>query len=90
MARGWKRLPVPRLLLMSGKDYTAREFDELAALDRDWGARIKDPLLQRVDLVQADHTFSDPKDLEAAWQACAAWLARLAPRPSIDRQAGTR
>jgi hypothetical protein len=62
-------------------------------LDRDWGARIKDPLLQRVDLAQADHTFSDPKDLEAAWQACAqcmARLARLAPRPSIDRQAGTR
>jgi exosortase A-associated hydrolase 1 len=93
MARGWARLPVPRLLLMSGKDYTAREFDELAALDRDWGARLKAPLLQRVDLAQADHTFSDPKDLEAAWQACAQWLARLArlaQRPSMDRQAGTR
>lgn len=82
MARGWRRLPLPKLLLMSGSDYTAREFDELARLDPDWTALQADPLLQRVDLAEADHTLSDPKHLEAAWLACAAWLDGLEGRDS--------
>lgn len=77
MARGWRALNGAKLLLMSGADYTAREFEEYARLDTGWAALLAEARLQRVDLAGADHTFSQPADLAAAQQATAAWLLRL-------------
>ncbi len=77
MARGWKALDGAKLLLMSGADYTAREFEEYARLDAEWAALLTDPRLQRVDLPAADHTFSRPADLAAVQQATGAWLLTL-------------
>lgn len=77
MARGWKVLDGAKLLLMSGADYTAREFEEYARLDTEWAALLTDLRLQRVDLPGADHTFSRPTDLAAVQQATSAWLMTI-------------
>lgn len=80
MARGWRAGALPTLLLMSGDDYTAREFDEYVRADADWSALVADPRAQRVDLAGADHTFSRPGDLGWVQQATLTWLRAL-PQP---------
>lgn len=80
MARGWKALDGAKLLLMSGADYTAREFEEYARLDAEWATLLTDSNLLRVDLLAADHTFSRPADLVAAQQATSTWLLTIAGR----------
>jgi hypothetical protein len=81
MRRGWLAQPGPRLLLLSGKDYTAREFEEYARLDAGWTALLRDPQLQRIDIDGADHTFSDPDHWQAVLTATQTWLRHaLNPR----------
>jgi uncharacterized protein len=75
MARGWQAVNCPKLLLLSGRDYTAREFEEHARTDARWSALLS--AAERVDLAEADHTFSDPQHWQAATDASAAWLRRL-------------
>lgn len=66
MADGWRRFRGPILLVLSGRDLTAREFLEYAAADAHWHGLLVQPNVQRVDLADADHTFST-----AQWRA---WL----------------
>ena len=59
MAIAWKDFDGPILLLLSGDDYTAREFLELARSHAVWaGALQKDQLTQHLQ-AGADHTFSE-------------------------------
>ena len=58
MATAWRRFDGRILLLMSGRDLTAREFETYAATDAAWAGLIAEPKVQRVDLADADHTFS--------------------------------
>lgn len=46
------------LLLMSGKDYIAREFDEVARSTDAWRGLLDAPRVRRHVLEDADHTFS--------------------------------
>jgi hypothetical protein len=64
MAAGWKRFRGETLLILSGRDYTAREFIEYASADPAWSGLLGAGNVRRVDLPQADHTFST-----AAWRA---------------------
>lgn len=58
MALAWKDFDGPILLLLSGDDYTAREFLELARSNAVWtGALQKNKLTQHLE-AEADHTFS--------------------------------
>lgn len=66
MADGWRRFRGPILLVLSGRDLTAREFLEYAAADPHWQGLLARPNVQRVELADADHTFST-----AQWRA---WL----------------
>jgi exosortase A-associated hydrolase 1 len=66
MADGWRRFRGPILLVLSGRDLTAREFLEYAASDSQWQGLLAQPNVQRADLPDADHTFST-----ARWRA---WL----------------
>jgi len=83
MARAWARLRAqPLLLILSGRDLTAKEFIDHAATDAAWRGLLDQPQVRRVDLPAADHTFST-----AAWRAdveqhCVDWLAGLAARAS--------
>ena len=61
MAIAWKDFDGPILLLLSGDDYTAREFLELARSRAVWaGALQKNQLTQHLE-AGADHTFSELK-----------------------------
>ena len=49
------------LLILSERDYTAKEFLETAAMHPVWQANFANPLTRRVDLPEADHTFPQPE-----------------------------
>ena len=69
-AEGLRRFRGRVLLLMSGRDYIAREFDEVTAASKAWDGLLSDPRVVRRDLQEADHTFS-----RAPWKAKASdWV----------------
>lgn len=57
------------LLVMSGRDLTAKEFLSAVASSADWQKRLRLPTVTRRDLAAADHTFSrrEWRDQVAAW-----------------------
>jgi exosortase A-associated hydrolase 1 len=74
MARGWRASAAPKLLLLSGNDYTAREFEDYAGDDPAWAMPLRDPVMVRLSVADADHTFSDPAHWQAAIAASADWV----------------
>lgn len=77
MAAAWRRFPGKILLILSGDDYTAKEFIEHASVDSAWAGWQARPGLQRVDVADADHTFSRAAWRQAVEQATLTWLAAL-------------
>lgn len=59
MAAAWNSFPGHFLLLLSGEDYTAKEFLDYASRDAYWKDAFRHPRLMRHELAGADHTFSD-------------------------------
>lgn len=87
MAEGWKAMSGNVLLILSGQDYTAKEFLEYAASHPEWS-----PLLAaaaRVDLVEADHTFSSTKFRTAVEDASIEWLSGLSELLAVIRRQRT-
>jgi len=64
MAHGLRNFRGRALLILSGKDLTAKEFLEYAAASDSWGGLLTAPGVDRIDLPEADHTFST-----ARWRA---------------------
>lgn len=59
MALAWNAFSGPVLLLLSGDDYTAKEFIEQVGASSAWtGALLKNRLIQHT-VPEADHTFSE-------------------------------
>ena len=58
MARALSAFPGRTLLILSGRDYTAKEFLECTRADPEWAAVLSAPKLRRHDMPAADHTFS--------------------------------
>lgn len=78
MAAAWQAFPGEILLLLSGEDYTAKEFLDHAQQDPAWANALQRPRLSRQDCPGMDHTFSGPGGkAQAAGHTCA-WLDRLA------------
>lgn len=77
MADGLRRLQGPLLLLISGNDLTAREFVQYTSSSDAWRGLLLSPQVQRVDLPEADHTFSQRRWLERVQDETLAWLDRL-------------
>lgn len=73
-AVGLSRFKGQVLLLMSGHDYIAREFDEVTSASKAWHGLLTDPRVQRCDVEGADHTFSKKRWKNAASDAIATWL----------------
>ena len=83
MARAWAAFDGDILLVLSGNDYTAKEFIDTTRSDPAWAGALRHPRLQRQDMPEADHTFT-----ARAWQArvdelTIAWLQAIEARPSI-------
>ena len=94
MAQAWKHYPGPKLVVLSGNDYTAKEFVETTATDALWRANVAQANVSRFDVAQADHTFSDPVHQRAVEQRTLAWLmqslgSHQAPVATAQDQAQT-
>lgn len=66
------------LLLQSGEDLTAREFDDHCAADMRWQQVLRRARVERVDFPDADHTFSVRQCREAMERATIDWMGRVA------------
>ncbi len=75
MAEAWHGYPGRLLLLLSGDDYTAKEFQEALNSDPRWKDALKHPRLEDHELPAADHTFSEPSASRRVEQLTSAWLA---------------
>jgi len=74
-AAGLRRFRGPVMILMSGRDLIAREFDEVTESSAAWRGLLDDPRITRHLLLDADHTFSRDiwKDQVSTWVF--EWLA---------------
>jgi exosortase A-associated hydrolase 1 len=78
MRDGLARFDGPVMILLSGRDLTAREFDELCSNDSLWKAMLAARRVHVHRLPEADHTFSRRRDLDAAVAAVSAWFSAAA------------
>ena len=74
-AEGLRRFRGSVLLLMSGRDLIAREFDEVTHSSKAWHGLLSDPRVARKDIADADHTFSKPAAKLEAQRTLLNWLA---------------
>lgn len=74
MARGWNNFTGPILLILSGDDYTAKEFLEYEASAASWRGLLEQAGVTRFDLPNADHTFSSQDWRNSVENACLDWL----------------
>ncbi|GHU29381.1 hydrolase 1, exosortase A system-associated [Betaproteobacteria bacterium] len=77
MTEGLKLFRGEVLLILSERDYTAREFIEYSSIHPAWSGLLKDGKVCKVEMPDADHTFSS-----AAWRAGVEdetlhWLTRV-------------
>jgi len=80
MMRALEKYPGPTLLILSGDDYTAKEFLEACKADAQAISALAGARLTRVDVPGADHTFSSHDQRQAVEAATVAWLQQsLAP-----------
>jgi exosortase A-associated hydrolase 1/exosortase A-associated hydrolase 2 len=74
-ALGLRRFRGPVMILMSGHDYIAREFDEVVKASAAWNGLLEDARVSRRDLPGADHSFSrDTWKRQASDWVCE-WIA---------------
>lgn len=78
MAHAWHHFEGKILLILSGNDYTAKEFLEYTQTHSEWATALQHPHLERIDLANADHTFSDTADRINVENHTLGWLQKLA------------
>jgi hypothetical protein len=77
MATGWRQFSGSVLLILSVEDYTAKEFLEYAGSDPNWSGLIEAPKVRRIEITDADHTFSSRALRSAVEDATLTWLRTL-------------
>ena len=82
MAAAWADFDGPVLLLSSGLDLTAREFEGVTASQPLWQSALLRRPPQLVLLPEADHTFSSTEAQSAAQTATVTWLSEVAAKYS--------
>jgi exosortase A-associated hydrolase 1 len=86
MAAAWHNFSGHILLLLSGDDYTAKEFLEHAQSDVAWKNYLGHAKLTRHDIADVDHTFSNATSRKLAEDATINWLTQQ-NKPSKSIQA---
>jgi exosortase A-associated hydrolase 1 len=76
MAKAWAAFDKSILLMLSGDDYTAKEFVEFASASTEWKRQFERARFERVDLPYADHTLSSAGDRAALEHAMIGWLGK--------------
>lgn len=74
MAKGLRHFPGKVLLILSGQDYTAKEFLDFAGRDAAWSGLLETDGISRVDVPDADHTFSSQAQRSSVENATLDWL----------------
>ena len=80
MARAWRGFDGDLLLVLSGNDFTAREFVDTTRSDPAWTGALAHPRVQRHDLPEADHTFTARASQARVDELTIAWLQALESR----------
>jgi uncharacterized protein len=75
MATGWHNFKGQILLILSGEDYTAKEFMEHVSADAAWKDYQSHPGLIHKDLPGVDHTFSNAVARKMVEDVTLNWLA---------------
>ena len=71
MANGWRRFNGPILLILSGDDLVAREFEAVGAQQPEWQGLRSETRLTTLAMATANHTFA-----RAEWRAAVAMATR--------------
>jgi len=77
MLAGLSNAEFPILFLMSGGSLLRQEFDQLVSSSKEWGKAIRRKNCARVDLPEADQTFSTVKAKEILSHAILEWAREL-------------
>ena len=77
MAEGLRQFSGRVLLILSGEDYTAKEFLEYAGANAAWAGLLDTDRISRVEPPDADHTFSAQALRLKVEDATLDWLASL-------------
>ena len=77
MAEGLRQFPGKTMLILSGQDYTAKEFLEYVGSSTRWAGLIEPDRIHRVDIPDADHTFSSREQRSRVENETLQWLGRL-------------
>jgi exosortase A-associated hydrolase 1 len=78
MARGLASFPGQVLILLSGNDYTAKEFTESVRGDPIWECCLKRPNVTQNEIPEADHTFSSAEWRGQVEKITLQWLDKRA------------
>jgi exosortase A-associated hydrolase 1 len=90
MALAWKKYSGSILLVLSGDDYTAKEFLGTAEQDASWKGSLQRRDLSRHDVAQADHTFSGVATRLQLEELTVNWLDELGRRyPTLAAETPT-
>lgn len=65
------------LLILSGNDYTAKEFLQFSTDEQSWSGVFNNPLLACITLPEADHTFSSTVWREEVAKTTLDWLKEI-------------
>jgi exosortase A-associated hydrolase 1 len=76
MRMGLAQFSGPVLIVQSGRDLTADEFRALCRRNLAWREALSRADVQVDDMIGADHTFSDSRDLAQFNLRCIGWLAQ--------------
>jgi exosortase A-associated hydrolase 1 len=74
MARALREFPAHVQLILSGNDYTAKEFLQYAADAEAWRGVLSRANIERIDIDNADHTFSSLALRGTVERSCLTWL----------------
>lgn len=76
MASGLAGFGGPVLVVLSGRDLTAREFEEHARAHPTWRELLAQKAVERCDIEDADHTFSSAASRTRVEMATVDWIER--------------
>lgn len=79
MHDGWAAFACPVLWVLSGHDFTAREFEAWVEQDPRRRALLQRPGSEVYRSGAADHTFSDEASRDAVTTKTVEWIARISP-----------
>jgi len=86
MARGLDGFAWPVLLILSGNDYTAKEFLDVIQTDPVWSGALARSTVTRTTLEGADHTFSSAEFRKKVEQITLQWLETVNTRSNIPTE----